>query len=151
MASESSRARELTHRLVSQSRTDPDDQRAEALAACDVCESVALEFSRWVGTRGFEALMARVLPETRARHVALEEVRYQVTPAPELIGVPDSIERHGPAAVTLALTALLETVLSLLIRLIGEELVEQFVERSMKNARYRSHPHRNPDDGSATS
>jgi hypothetical protein len=110
-----------------------------------------MEFSRWVGTRGYDALMSRVLAEARVTHPALDQIHYEIRPEPALTGLAESIERHGAAATARALASLLETILSLLTRLIGEDLVETFVEKSMKNETRDLDRLRNLDEGSTTS
>jgi hypothetical protein len=151
MPPESPTARELTRRLISQASSPGDDPGAAAVAARDACERVAMEFSRWVGTRGYDALMSRVLAEARVTHPALDQIHYEIRPVPALTGLAESIERHGAAATARALASLLETILSLLTRLIGEDLVETFVEKSMKNETRDLDRLRNLDEGSATS
>lgn len=141
----------MTRRLISQASPPGGNPGADALAARDACERVALEFSRWVGTRGYDALMSRVLAESRVAHPALDEIHYQIKPDPALTGVAESIERHGAAATAQALLSLLETILSLLTRLIGEDLVETFVEKSMKNTSRNLGRPRNLDEGSTAS
>ena len=151
MPPESPTVRELTRRLVAQASAQGDDPGAAAVGARDACECVAIEFSRWVGTRGYDALMSRVLLEARSDHPALEEIHYQIRPEPALTGLAESIERHGAAATARALSSLLETILSLLVRLIGDDLVEKFVENCMKNGRRDLNRPRNFDEGSAAS
>jgi len=48
-----------------------------------------------------------------------------------LTGVAESIERHGDDVTARALAALLESVLALCIRLIGEDIVTTLVEKSL--------------------
>jgi hypothetical protein len=141
----------LTRRLVSQASPPGDDPGAAAVAARDACERVAVEFSRWVGTRGYDALMSRVLAEVRVTHPALDQINYEIKPEPALTGLEESIERHGAAATAQALASLIETILSLLTRLIGEDLVANFVEKSMQNATRKIDRVRNLDEGSAAS
>lgn len=151
MPPESPTVRELTRRLISRANPSEGDSGAAAIAARDACEYVAVEFSRWVGTRGYDALMSRVLGEARATHPALEQIHYQIRPDPALTGVSESIERHGAAATARALASLLETILALLARLIGDDLVEKFVENSMRNGRRDRNRPGNLDERSATS
>jgi hypothetical protein len=146
MPPDSPTARELTHRLISQATPRGDEPGAAAVAARDACECVAVEFSRWVGSRGYDALMSRVLAEARHAYPALDDIHYQIRPEPGLTGVAESIERHGAVATARALSALLETILGLLTRLIGDDLVVTFVENSMKNGR-RLDSERTPNPG----
>ena len=135
MPLEAPAAAELTRRLITWQRAPIMDPAAAVTAARDACEWISLEFSRWVGPRGYEALMSRALSETRSGHVALDEIRYDVRSDPVLNGVEESIQQHGTDATAKALEALVEMILSLLTRLIGGEIVTTLVERSMENWR----------------
>lgn len=125
-------AAELTHRLIAREHAPADDVSA-ATAASYACECVSAEFSRWVGARGYEALTSRALVETRVQHPALENMRYILHSDPALTGVPESVERFGAKATAAGLSALLEMILALLSRLIGDDIVVTLVERSMEN------------------
>ncbi|MDQ6633808.1 MAG: hypothetical protein M3Z10_03515 [Gemmatimonadota bacterium] len=94
---------------------------------------MSVEFSRWVGVRGYDALISRALAETRPSHPALGQIRYQFAPEPSVTGAAESVERYGAPATARALETLLETTLALCTRLIGEDLVTTLVERSMEN------------------
>jgi hypothetical protein len=146
MPPDSPTARELTYRLISRATPPGDEPGVAAVAARDACEYVAVEFSRWVGRRGYDALMSRVLAEARRSYPELDDIQYQIRPEPGLTGVAESIERNGAAATARALSALLETILGLLTRLIGDDLVVTFVENSMKNGR-RLDSDRTPNTG----
>ena len=111
------------------------DSAAAVAAAREACEWISLEFTRWVGVRGYEALMSRALSETRSVHGALDEIRYDVRSDPVLNGVEESIQQHGTDATAKALEALVEMIMTLLTRLIGSEIVATLVARSMENWR----------------
>lgn len=130
MQPEFSAAGELTRRLLAQARGS-DRSSDDAIAARHACEFVSTEFSRWVGARGYDALISRALATSRAAHPALELIRYERHPVPGLIGVAESIERHGDDVTARALAALLASVLALCIRLIGEDIVTTLVEKSL--------------------
>jgi hypothetical protein len=129
MQPESPTASELTKRLIGRS-TIPGDEPGSAAAAL---ECVSTEFSRWVGARGYEALMSRALNEERSAHPALGLIRYDPRATPAVGGVAESAARHGAAATTTALTQLLESILALCIRLIGADIVSVLVERSAES------------------
>lgn len=122
-------ASELTQRLIGW-LSIPGDEPASAAAAL---ECVSAEFSRWVGVRGYEALMSRALNEARPAHPALDPIRYDPRATPALGGVAESVGRHGAATLAPALTQLLETILALCIRLIGADIVSALVERSAES------------------
>ncbi len=150
MSSESTAARELTHRLIARERAPANDPDAAAAAARHACDGVSVEFSRWVGARGYDAVMARALVEARGAHPPLEQIHYQLRPAPGLTGVADSIARHGAGATADGLAVLLETIFGVLTRLIGNDLVATLVEKSIENGRSDdAHRERHLDQRSA--
>lgn len=133
MPAESPAAPELTRRIIGRLRGSDDDPDAAAAAARDACDCVSAEFSRWVGARGYEALVSRALAEVRPAHPALANIRYGSRSEQRLTGVAESVERHGADATARALVMLLETILALCIRLIGDDIVATLVEKSMEN------------------
>lgn len=100
-------------------------------ALLNACDRISTEFSRWVGERGYEALLTRTLAATRRTHPALTFIRYERSES-GLTGVDESIAQRGADETARALEALVESVLSLCIRLIGDDLVTTLVEKSMK-------------------
>jgi hypothetical protein len=142
-------ARELTRHLIARARAPGNDPADSAAAAHAACECVSTEFSRWVGVRGYEALLSRALVETRIAHPALESIRYEIRAVPAVNGMTESLARHGIDATTEALAALLESILALLARLIGDDIVIMLVEKCMENCAYdRLHDGRHIDQGS---
>ena len=125
---------ELTRRLLAQWSGPDDGPQAAAAAGRDACDAVSAEFSRWVGSRGYEALIFRAMAEVRPTHPALEEIRFSPPARPALVGMEDSIERFGAAATAKAFTALLESILALCVRLIGDDIVTTLVEKAMEHA-----------------
>lgn len=77
---------------------------------------------------GFNALFKRALAQSEAAHPFLAEIRLRRDPEPVLGGVPDLIDAHGAPAVAAGLHATLETLLGLLARLIGVDVVVQLLE-----------------------
>jgi hypothetical protein len=77
--------------------------------------------------------MSRALTEARPTQPALQEIRYDARSTPGLSGVAESVARHGADATTKALVQLLEAILALCIRLIGDDIVSALVERSVEN------------------
>lgn len=122
-------AEELARRLFAASSASEGEPDATAMVAA--CDRLSVEFSRWLGVRGYEALLSRTLVANRLAHPALELIRYEQSDS-GLKGVDESIEHRGAEATARALEALLESVLSLCIRLIGADLVATLVEKSMK-------------------
>lgn len=133
MAPGRSTAGELTRRLLAKWSGPDDSAQAAAAAGREACEAVSAEFSRWVGSRGYEALIFRAMAEVRPAHPALEEIQFSPPARPALIGMEDSIDRFGAAATARAFTALLDAILALCIRLIGDDIVSTLVEKSMEH------------------
>jgi hypothetical protein len=133
MPPESSITGELSRRLLERWSARADDFDSPVATALDACDCVSAEFSRWVGARGYGALISRALADARSAHPALAQIQYQFAPEPRLNGVSESIERYGAAATARALETLLESTLALCTRLIGDDIVATLVERSMEN------------------
>jgi hypothetical protein len=126
---------ELTRRLLERWGARADDSYSAVDTVLAACDCVSAEFSRWVGARGYDALVSRVLAEARSAHPALGQIHYQFAPEPRLTGVSDSIERYGAATTARALETVLASTLALCTRLIGHDIVATLVERSMENCR----------------
>jgi hypothetical protein len=131
MPSEVPIARQLALRLVPREYTDTPD---ELLAAArDACESVSTDFSRWVGSVGYDALVARALSEARRAYPALALIHHQIGAEPQIAGIAECLERHGVDVTAQALVGMLEMIFTLLGRLIGDDLVTALVERSVES------------------
>lgn len=133
MPPESSTAQQLTRMLIAGANNPTGESGGEAAAAQRAFEQVSAEFCRWVGTRGYEALVSRALAESREAHPALRAMQFQPRSDSYLTGFADSVDGYGDAETALALIALLEAILALLSRLIGDDIVATLVELSMKN------------------
>lgn len=92
---------------------------------------LATELSRWFGAYGYHALVTRALARARADHPALDAVQIGPATAPALDGLSDAVRVHGAGAVVAGVSALLAALLDLLARLVGEDLVGTFVERTI--------------------
>jgi hypothetical protein len=145
MPSEVPTARQLVLRLVPRELTDASD--AVFAAARDACESVSVDFTRWVGVGGYDALISRALSEARAAYPALALIHHEVGAEPQIVGIPECLERHGADVAARALLGLLETIFALLGRLIGDDLVAALVERSMESRALDDRRSKRPSDG----
>jgi len=130
MPSEVPTARQLVHQLVPRELTDASD--VVFAAAREACESVSVDFTRWVGPGGYDALISRALSEARTTYPALALIHYEVSAEPHIGGVAECLDRHGADVAAQALLGLLETIFALLGRLIGNDLVAALVDRSME-------------------
>jgi hypothetical protein len=149
MPSEVPSARQLALRLVPREFTDTSD--AALAVACDACESVSTDFSRWVGSAGYAALVSRALSEARRAHPALALIHHQIGADPQIAGIPECLERYGADVTAQALVGMLETIFMLLGRLIGDDLVAALVNRSVESRALDDRRNkRHLDSGSST-
>jgi hypothetical protein len=95
--------------------------------------------------------MSRALAEARVVHPALATIGYEYRAGPGLSGVAESITRHGADATARALEGLLEAILALCIRLIGDDIVATLVEKSVEECASRRAAQTEPHQRSATS
>ena len=128
MSTKAPSARELARRLVARAAAQSDTQRGAALAAHAACERTFRELTRSLGQSGAHALLTRALAQARTEHPLVGNIRIGAQSDPGLAGVPDIVEAHGAPAVAAALEAVLETLLGLLGRLVGDDMVAQLVE-----------------------
>lgn len=134
--------RQLTHRLISRapalgsapeivaSHETPDDV---ARAVVATSERACRELSRSLGATGFNALLTRALKQAEGEHPLLAEIRLGRNADPILGNATEILRMHGAPAVVAALEAALETMFSLLGRLIGDDMVARLVEGSARN------------------
>jgi hypothetical protein len=130
MPPETPGVRELTRRLVASEATQSDAPESAALAAHAACERTYRELTRTIGVSGSETLLLRALARTQTQYPLLTKVRIGRLATPDLDGVTAMVQAHGAPEVAAALEAVLETLLDLLGRLIGEDMVVRLVEQS---------------------
>ncbi len=130
MSTEALGARELTQRLIARAAVPADATDRAALVAHAACEHASAELSTSLGTLGFKALLMRALKQAEARHPLLSEVRVGERSPDMLLGTAEMVEKHGAVAVAAGLEATLETMMTLLGRLIGVDVVARLVERN---------------------
>lgn len=103
-----------------------------AVATADALfRALATELSRSFGPYGYHALLVRALAQTRAEHPALAGVQVRSVPEPSLDGLAEGVQRHGPAAATAGVAAVLTTLVALLGRVIGDELAQRLVAQAL--------------------
>lgn len=130
MSTDAPSARELTRHLVARAAAQNDVPESAALAAQAACERTYRALARTIGPTGSRALLTRALAQAEAEHPLLKEIRIGRQSEPGLDGVPAIVQAHGAPAVVAGLEAVLETLLSLLGRLIGVDMVARLVEQS---------------------
>lgn len=107
-----------------------DTPDAEVDAARRLCEGVFSGLSRWVGADGSRALFMRALYQARVEHPSLENIQLSVRPESCLEGVADARQSHGAAATVAALESVVTALVSLLGRLIGDDMALKLISRA---------------------
>jgi hypothetical protein len=130
MTNDALSARELTRRLVARAAAQSGAADSAALAVHAAVERTYRELARSVGVSGALALLTRAIAQAQAAHPLLKALRVGRDSAPGLEGVGDLVQAQGAAPVVAGLETVLETLLGLLGRLIGEDMVPRLVEQS---------------------
>jgi len=126
-------ARELTKRLVADARSAMDSAdragppESVALSAASALEHTFRALDRSLGAEGAYALVTRAIAQAEATHPLLRDIRLGSPSKPQLTGVAGAITAHGAPAAASALDATIEILLSLLGRLIGDDMVARLV------------------------
>jgi hypothetical protein len=81
-----------------------------------------------MGEEGHDALLARALSRAEVLHPSLKSLRQPANGGIDLTGVASSVERHGIAEASVAVEALLASLLEVLSRLIGEDMAERLID-----------------------
>lgn len=129
MSSELLSARELTRRLVARAAPEGEAPDSSALAVHAACERACRQLSRSLGAHGFHALLTRALAQAAVEHPLLKEMRIGRPSEPFLGGVAGMVQTHGAPAIAAGLEVMLETLLDVLGRLVGDDMVAQLVEQ----------------------
>lgn len=130
MTSDVQSARELTGRLVARAAATKGGPAGPAGAVHAACERIYRELSRRLGVTGSDALFARALAQAKSEHLALEEVEIRRNSEPTFEGVTAAVQTHGAPAVVAGLETVLERLIELLGRLVGDDMVVRLVEPS---------------------
>jgi hypothetical protein len=121
-------ARALARRLIARAAEVNHGAVSAPVAIQAACERTYRELSRWVGPAGSHALLTRSLAEAQLQHSFLKDIRVGELSRPGMEGVTEIIAAHGDSAVSKALEAVLQTLLELLGRLIGDDMAARLVE-----------------------
>jgi hypothetical protein len=133
VSSQAISARELTRRLVARAVLKSDGPDSAALAAQVACERTYRDLARFLGQNGAQALLTRAVAVAVVEHPVLKEIRIGRRSEPSADGVRGLVQVHGVSAIAAGLEALLETLLGLLGRLIGDDMAAQLVEQNATN------------------
>ncbi|MGQ0816130.1 MAG: hypothetical protein ACT4O1_17005 [Gemmatimonadota bacterium] len=126
-------AHELADRLVRRGLLPEDAHDPAAAAVQGATEHLYRELSRWLGVAGCQAVLTRALLNAQREHPVLEGMRIVGDAEPRLDGIEAIQERQGSRAVAEGLHALLVALLELLGRLLGEDMVVQLVQGSLRD------------------
>jgi hypothetical protein len=134
---------ELARRLLEREAAWSNDVQPKLAAAAvqRACTRVVEALCDSMGNDGCDALLARALFRTEAKHPALKDLRRISNGKIHLDGVAASVEAHGEAKVTAAVEALLGAVIDVLGRLIGEDMAIRIIDPdNSQNARGAKSP-----------
>ena len=124
---------ELAERVLAHARAHDRNGRSPSSrvdVACAAFHRTGRELSRWVGSGGCHALLARAVTKAKVDHTALGPVTLLDGPELRLEGV---VGAGDPEGVAEGLESALETLFELLSRLVGADLAWQLVESSLSN------------------
>lgn len=92
------------------------------------CSRVCDNLRELMGVDGCSALLDRAIARTEDRHPVWREIRRRDRDGVHLDGIATSVDLHGIAAVSAAVSALLAALFDVLARLIGEDLALRLME-----------------------
>ena len=99
-----------------------------AAVALGVCAHLRAALSRWVGLEGYRVLLLRALDLARVEHPVLTRLSCDGNDEQEIAA---AVEAHGAAEVTAGMVALVEALIDLLGRIIGEEIAVELVKQAV--------------------
>lgn len=123
--------RQLARRLIEAQRSERSEGDSRARATAAACDRLYRELSRWVGLDGCYALFSRALAEARTDYPALALIEIRARSQPHIDVVAETIMARGDAATAEGLEFMLERLIELLGRLIGEDMATKLIERSL--------------------
>jgi hypothetical protein len=121
-------SRQLARRLIDADRGKADSSSDRALFAAVAFDQLYQELARWVGFDGCHALFTRALAQARDEHPLLDTIQLYARSSPYLLGVTETVARHGSVKTAEALEAILVILIEVLGRLIGEEMTTNLIE-----------------------
>jgi hypothetical protein len=124
-------ARRLARRLIEARRSGQSESESPARTAAAAADGLYRELARWVGLDGCYALFSRALSQARTDFPALAQVEIRARSQPHFEAVPETIMARGDPATAEALEFMLERLVELLGRLIGDDMATKLIERSI--------------------
>ena len=122
----SSTGDEAVKRLFARESATTSDADAAAGAA-RVLQRLSADLSRFIGSDGYQALLARARARAEATHPSLKQINITER---AVEGVEESIQAHGAAQTAAGLEATAKALIDLLGRLIGNDLALKLVEQN---------------------
>ncbi len=101
---------------------------AEVAGSADhLCRNLRIGMVRWIGGEGYRALLARALGETRPEHPALAGLTCFGEDEP---AIRAAVRKHGADAVATGIVAVLRAMITLLGRIMGDDMAVHLVEQN---------------------
>ena len=123
-------ARKLARRLVESRRSERSEGESPARVAAAAADRLFRELSRWVGVDGCYALFFRALSQARKDYPTLAQIEIRARSQPHFDSVAETIMARGDPATAEAIEFMLERLVELLGRLIGDDMARKLIERS---------------------
>jgi len=123
--------RQLARRLIEARRSERSEGDTPARVAAAASDRLYRELSRWVGLDGCNALFSRALSQARTDYPALGQIQIRARSEPHIDGVAETIMARGDPAAADGLEFMLERLVELLGRLIGDDMATKLIERSL--------------------
>jgi hypothetical protein len=121
-------AQELIRRLVANAAAENGVAGTIGRPRHAASERVCRGLSRSLGADGFAALLTRAILQAEVAHPLLRDIRVGRGDEVILGGLDDLVAQHGSENVDAALESMLTTMLGLLGRLIGDDMVPRLLE-----------------------
>lgn len=129
-------SRQIAQRLIDSRRPEQSESGGRARTIAVACDALNRELSRWVGPDGSHALFMRAVAQARTESAALDKIYFRPRADPYAEGVEESVRSHGDAATADALESVLDKVIELLERLVGDSMATKLIERSIASAQH---------------
>ncbi len=124
-------SQKIARELIDNEQIVGDEPLALATAASHAAETLHGALSRWIGRDGCHALFLRAQAQAADQHPALKVMQLRLREEPYASCIKESIEEFGDAATAAAIEAMLAATISLLGRLVGDDMANNLIERSI--------------------
>lgn len=124
-------AEQIATTLVDSAQFADDEDTSRAAGASRAAEELHRALSRWIGRDGCDALFVRALSQAVRSHPPLRTIQLHAGAEPYLEKVSESIAEFGEPATAAAIEQMLAATISLLSRLVGDDMARNLIERSL--------------------